>query len=293
MPALIELAHKANRKVILGVGGTNSHSAFAPMVADPSARANFVRNLTDFVVDQGYDGVNIDWEFPQSPVDRQNLNALMMELRQSLESTGRHLTLSISATSNERRGQWIDVDSITPLVDQYVVMTFGYYGPWSSVSGHHAPLYAPAAGTRDTRSVDQSLRYWVETRGVPPSKILMGVASFGLWFDSEGLDQPFTETQKADYRDIAPLIGHGHTRYWDGTAQVPYLAQEGALGLWSYDDPQSIGAKRDYVLANGLAGMAVWDVTMDVVAGEHELLKAMAYERLAYRIYIPLLQVRR
>jgi hypothetical protein len=42
-----------------------------------------------------------------------------------------------------------------------------------------------------------------------------------------------------------------------------------------------------------MAGMAVWDVTMDVVAGEHELLKAMAYERLAYRIYIPLLQVRR
>ena len=174
-----------------------------------------------------------------------------------------------------------------------VVMTFGYYGPWGSVSGHHAPLYAPAPATSDTRSVDQSLRYWVETRGVPQSKILMGVASFGIWFDSEGLDQPFTEAQKADYRDIAPLIGYGYTRQWDGIAQVPYLTQEGGPGLWSYDDPQSIGAKRDYVLANGLAGMAVWDVTTDVVAGDHELLKAMAYERLACRIYIPLLQVRR
>lgn len=291
MPKLIELAHDADRQVILGVGGANSHDAFASMVADPEDRATFVQNLTDFVTDQGYDGVNIDWEFPQTPTDRQNLSALMAELRAGLDATGRDLQLSIAVTSNEKRGQWIDVEAITPLVQHYLVMTFGYHGAWGPESGHNAPLYPPPGLKDHARGVDQSLRYWTQTRGVPPSKILMGLPSFGIWFDSEGLYQPFTESRKADYRQIKPLVGQGYTRHWDGASQVPYLTQDNGPGLWSYDNPRSIGIKCDYVRANGLGGVAVWDLTMDLVDGEHELLKVIAKKPSPlYRSYLPLLQ---
>jgi chitinase len=289
MPELIEGAHRAGCKVVLGVGGANSHNAFAPMAADAIHRQTFVQNLTDFVLAQGYDGANIDWEFPGTAADRQNLSALMAELRASFDATDQELGLSIAVTSNEGRGQWIDVDAITPLVDHYIVMTFGYYGAWAPQSGHNAPLY-PSLGQGDSRSVDQSLRYWADSRGVPRSKILMGVASFGLWFDSEGLHQPFSASGKADYRDIKPLIGAGYTRHWDSEAQVPYLTYDHGPGIWSYDDPQSAGLKRDYALANGFGGVAVWDVTMDLVAGEHEILKALALEPTAvkWRLYLPL-----
>ncbi len=302
MPELIELAHRAHTMVILVVGGANSYAAFASMAADPSDRATFVHNLTDFTRDHNYDGVSIDWEFPQTSADRQNLSAFMAELRAGLDTVDRDLQLSIAVTSNERRGQWIDVEAITPLVHHYLVMTFGYYGAWGSESGHNAPLYPPPSwkgqssrqATGPSRSVDQSLRYWAQTRGVPHSKILMGLPSFGIWFDSEGLYQPFTATKKADYRDIKPLIGNAYARHWDGAAQVPYLTRDDGPGLWSYDDPQSIGLKCDYVLTNGLAGVAVWDVTMDRVAGEHELLnviadKLIAHKPVPHRVYLPLL----
>jgi chitinase len=292
MPELIELAHRAGRRVNLSVGGAHSHDAFAAMVADPGDRAAFVLNLTEFVMEQGYDGVTIDWEFPQSAVDRRDLSALMGELRSAFDATSRDLQLSIAVSSNESRGQWVDVEAITPQVHYYVVMTFGYYGPWSSVSGHNAPLYPPPSEAGQSRSVDRSLGYWIEERGVPPSKILMGVASFGIWFDSEGLNQPFTDTRKADYRYIKALIDRGYTRHWDGAAQVPYLTQDDGPGLWSYDDPRSVGAKCDYLLANGLGGAAVWDVSMDRVAGEHELLNVIAHKLSLDRVYLPLVRTR-
>lgn len=295
MPKLIRRAHKAGTDVILGVGGANSYPAFAAMVADAGDRAAFVQNLTTFVLAQGYDGVNIDWEVPRTSSDRQNLTALLAELRASLDATGQDLQLIVSVTKNEKRGEWIDVQAITPLVDHYVVMAFGYYGSWGSESGHNAPLYSPPL-VGHARSVDQSIRYWVETRGVPPSKILMGLASFGIWFDSEGLYQPFGDSRKADYADIKPLFAQGqgavgHTRHWDRVTQVPFLTQDGGPGLWSYDDPRSVAAKRDYVLANRLGGVAVWDLTMDLVDGEHELLQVLAQEPARReRVYVPLLQ---
>jgi chitinase len=290
MPELLELAHSAERTVILDVGGARSYEAFASVLADPTERATFVQNLTLFILEQGYDGASIDWEFPQTPDDRQNLSALMAELRASFDAADRDLQLSVAVSSNENRGQWIEVEAITPKVDYYLVMAFGYYGPWSAESGHNAPLYPPPPQEGPSRCVDQSLRYWIETRGVPRSKILVGLPSFGLWFDSEGLYQAFTETRQADYRNIKPLVHSGYSYHWDETSQVPYLTRDDGPGIWSYEDPHSVGVKVDYLLSNGLGGIAIWDVTMDLVAGEHELLQAIADKLLAYDAYLPLVR---
>ena len=74
---------------------------------------------------------------------------------------------------------------------------------------------------------------------------------------------------------------------------MPFLTWNAGPGLWSYDDPRSVAAKRDYVLANGLGGVAVWDVTMDLVDGEHELLRVLAQKPVQERVYVPLMQMGR
>jgi|GEM_PF-1872726 len=276
MPQLIERVHAANRKILIGVGGASSHDEFVLMVSDPTDRATFVQNLTGFVIEQGYDGVEIDWEFPRTAADRENLNALMTELRASLDATGQDLLLDIAVSASEWSGQWIDVDTITPLVDYYLVMTYSYHGGWSARSGHNAPLYPPPPGVDNSASVHESIRYWTETRGVPGSQIVMGLASYGISFDSEDLYRPFTSFGQAYYCDIRPLIGNGYTRHWDSTCQVPYLTQDDGPTLWSYDDPESIGLKCDYVIENNLGGVAIWDVTGDLINGHQELLEAVA-----------------
>jgi GH18 family chitinase len=276
MPQLIERVHAANKKIVVGVGGANSHDQFVSMVAAPTDRAAFVQNLTDFVIEHGYDGAVIDWEFPQSAADRQNLNALMAELRVRFDATGRDLQLNIAVSAGDWFGQWIDTDAITPLADYYLVMTYSYHGGWSSQSGHNTPLYPPSPGADISGSVDESIYYWAETRGVPRSQIILGLAFYGISFDSEDLYQPFTTFGQVGYNDIKPLIGDGYTRHWDSTCQVPYLTEDSGPTLWSYDDPQSIGLKCDYVIENDVGGVTIWDVTGDRINERQELLETVA-----------------
>jgi hypothetical protein len=53
------------------------------------------------------------------------------------------------------------------------------------------------------------------------------------------------------------------------------LTQDYGPILWSYDDPQSIDLKCQYVIENNLGGVAIWDVTMDLVDGRQELLETV------------------
>jgi chitinase len=276
LPQLVERVHTARKTIVVGVGGASSHDEFAPMVADPADRVTFVQNLTDFVVEQGYDGVMIDWEFPQTPTECDNLNALMGELRASLDATGQDLQLNIAVSSGEWFGQWIDTDSITPLVDYYLLMTFSFHGVWSTQSGHNAPLYSPLPELDSSGSVDETVHYWIEARGVPESKIVVGLPTYGVSFDSEGLYRPFSTSNQACYSEIQPLVNNGYTRQWDSTSQVPYLIQDDGPILWSCDDAESIGLKCDYVFDHNLAGVMIWEVTGDLIDGQQELLRAIA-----------------
>jgi chitinase len=77
---------------------------------------------------------------------------------------------------------------------------------------------------------------------------------------------------------------------------VPYLTQDDGPTLWSYDDPQSIGLKCDYVVENNLAGVMIWDVAGDLIDDQQELLKTVA-DRLMPpstvilpRVYLPIIQ---
>lgn len=74
-------------KVIASVGGWNEGSIkYSKMAASPSKRSVFVNSVFDFLVQHGFDGFDLDWEYPTerdgSPADRKNFVTLLMELRQ-------------------------------------------------------------------------------------------------------------------------------------------------------------------------------------------------------------------
>jgi len=51
-------------KLLASVGGGGAGTAsFSPMASNPSSRSNFVSNCVA-LTDQGFDGIDIDWEFP-------------------------------------------------------------------------------------------------------------------------------------------------------------------------------------------------------------------------------------
>jgi chitinase len=137
--------------------------------------------------------------------------------------------------------------------------------------------------------VSGTIDYWVNQRGVPREKTLMGLASFGMSFDSEGLYLPFNNSVQDYYNVIQDLPGQGYTEHWDTISKVPYLTQDAGAWLWSYDNPRSMGIKCQYVLKNGLAGVAIWDVTGDYDDGRQILIDRIAAELNGKHDYLPVL----
>lgn len=271
-PALLARARAYGVPVSLVVGGDEraAAEAFAAVASDAGARAAFVANLTEIVERYGYDGVDIDWEYPSSTRDRDGLTALVADLRAAL-GPGRLLSLDVPSAPWD--GQWFDVEALSAHLDWFAAMTYLLHGPsWSDHAGPNAPLYASSAGNAlhwgGETTVDTARGYYLG-RGVPPEKLLIGLPFFGVRFDGAGeMDRPLSHRGGAplDYREIAPLVGQGWQMKRDEAGYVPYLA--GIGGVISFDDPAAIAAKCSYVAANGIGGVIIWHLGKDWRPGE-------------------------
>ncbi|HEY0333529.1 MAG TPA: glycosyl hydrolase family 18 protein [Stenotrophomonas sp.] len=106
---------------------------------------------------------------------------------------------------------------------------------------------------------------------MPPAKIHLGVAFYGRSFGDvapqrDGLLQTFgSDGGFISWRDIANtrLGNKAWTRQWDASAQAPTLWNASTHQFISYDDPQSLRAKIDYVRAKGLGGVMYWEYRQD------------------------------
>ncbi len=54
-------------KVLIGLGGWNDSlgSKYSVLVNNPSARKKFVRAAVQFIEKYGFDGLDLDWEYPK------------------------------------------------------------------------------------------------------------------------------------------------------------------------------------------------------------------------------------
>ena len=80
-------------KLLISVGGWSDSQYFSDAAATAARRESFAASCVDFVVEQGLDGVDLDWEYPVSggaagtihrPADKQNFTLLLQELREQL-----------------------------------------------------------------------------------------------------------------------------------------------------------------------------------------------------------------
>jgi len=51
-------------RTLLSVGGATSFQAFRVVASSVNNRAEFARNVVKYVRQYGFDGIDIDWEFP-------------------------------------------------------------------------------------------------------------------------------------------------------------------------------------------------------------------------------------
>lgn len=58
---------KKGLKVLVAIGGWNDSAGdkYSRLVNNPSARQRFIENVLDFIEQNNFDGLDLDWEYPK------------------------------------------------------------------------------------------------------------------------------------------------------------------------------------------------------------------------------------
>jgi len=272
LPALRQEAHADGAELLVAIGGAGGSGGFGPATSNPGTRAILVQSIASFVQANGYDGVAFDWEYPGTNAERASYTALVAETRSLLGSTA---TLSVAVAASSWFGQWLEPE-LADHADHLAVMAYDLAGPWSAASGHHSP--GRAGGCASTWGAIESAEYWLN-RGVPRSKLVLGVPFYGRSFDSESMCSGYSVAGEAAYSDLVGLTSAGFTLQWDPLAHAPFLTEDSGPSVWTFDNAQSLEFKLDHILREDLAGAMIWEITQDRVGGNH-LLLPLLYQKL-------------
>jgi len=294
---LIKLKQKnPHLKTLISIGGWTLSATFSDFAATAGGRSHFATSAVAFMKQYGFDGVDIDWEYPvgggldgnhNRPEDKQNFTAMLQELRTQLTAAGvadgKKYYLTIAAPAGPSTMAHLELSKIAAIVDWINLMAYDFHGSWETATDHNAPLYG--VNSSDQLSASAAANAYLNA-GVPAAKLVLGVPFYGRGWSgvpnvNHGLHQSTSgatptgsfdpagaPTGMFDYKDIQSRLTNQattYTRYWDAVSQTPYVyAPTVQGGLWiGYDDQQSIHAKTQFIKDKSLGGMMFWDLSND------------------------------
>jgi spore germination protein YaaH len=288
MTSVINAAHSRGVKVVLTVtmmAWNGDYTAMSTLLNSSTNRTRLVNEIVATVRARNADGVNLDFE-PVPTSLKAQYTSFVKQLKAGLTAGGAGSYLTVATMAGA--ATWptgYDVPGLTAAgaADALMVMAYDFSWSGSARAGGVAPIDNPYIF--DVRTAMNA--YLAKA---PASKLIWGVPYYGRGWTTQ-TDQRYALTCKtktvcpnADssaigrtwaprYVDALSGIAAHPPRIWDGTGQVPwYRYYESSRKAWTqvyYDDAASLGAKYTLVEANGLRGIGIWSLAMDV--GRREL----------------------
>lgn len=269
-------------KTLISVGGWTWSEKFSDVALTEQSRAIFAESCLQFILKYGFDGVDLDWEYPvgggeadniNRPEDKQNFTLLLKKIRETLDAQsakdGKTYLLTIAAGAGSSYAANTELNLIHQYVDYIQLMTYDIHGSWESMTGMNAPLYRdPESRFTWEWSVQDTINLYIN-KGVPANKLIMGIPFYGRAYNqvtnsNNGLYQSFTGGGSAfSYANLEAnyVNKNGFTRYWEPDSKVPWLFN--GSQFISYDDTESIGYKTSFIKANSLGGAMMWELSQD------------------------------
>ncbi|WP_420593841.1 glycosyl hydrolase family 18 protein [Deinococcus sp.] len=294
-------------KVLISLGGWTLSKNFSDVALTDAARKKFVSSCLDLYIKGNlpvadgaggpaaaagiFDGIDIDWEFPGSEgntgnivraEDTRNFTLLLEEFRRQL-GTGRLLTAALPA-SPEKIGK-IEVANVSKILDYLTFFGYDFRGGFSpqGPTGFQSNLYKDPNDKSPGEAKDYAIETAVDTllrAGAPANKIIPGMPYYGRGWTgvanvNNGLHQtagnPAQGKYEAGVDDYKEIIAKPGTVYRDDVTKAPWKFD--GSNFWTYDDPQSIGIKMNYIKQRGLGGSMAW--AMDGEGSDAPLSKAI------------------
>jgi len=286
--------------------GSATCEIFSTIAASEASIRTFASNIIDFCRRWGFDGFDLDWEYPvkaghnsnkkvngefvETPQDYVNYITMLRILKEEFQKEGDAsgmpplLLTAAVGVGKPTIDVAYDVPGMSKYLDMINLMTYDLHGGWEDRTGHNAPLYATAedevlAGY--PLSVAWAVDYWLQL-GASPSQVTIGLATYGRGWklaDSSqtGFNAPTSgkaakgvSTQEAgylSYYEVEDKIAGGATVTYDTDREGPYIVSGGE---WvGYDNQRSFCTKLQFGKSRNLAGSMIWALDLDDFAGRY------------------------
>ncbi|XP_064102706.1 endochitinase-like [Macrobrachium nipponense] len=253
------------------------HENFKYLVRYKERRDKFVASVVKLLSEYGFDGFDIDWEFPQLPIERQNYPVLIDELRAAFDAEGRGWNLSMAVPSNiYLTAMGYDVPALCKSLDSVNFMGYDLRSEEEGFTDVHSLLYRrPKLDffIYYYTNVNDCIMKWVND-GCPRHKLMLGVPFYGRSFTLlnpswHNLHAPakFGKAGWVNYNEICKsfLDEPGWVREYDDVGLVPWAYKD---LLWiGYEDADSLMIKMNYIREQGFGGAMNWRINTDDYTG--------------------------
>jgi len=313
----------AGIKVILSIGGWNFPSNYySRMVSTAASRAAFIKSCLDTMQKYGFDGIDIDWEYPNAeprqdpvqftcdsfqtvndqggqPTDGDNLVLLVKEMRAAFGTK----LITVCGVASEKHWQLMKVGELAQYVDYFHLMSYDYWVSdieSANITAPNQPLKSSTNPKLDTVwGTDYTVKGYIRD-GVPAEKLVLGLAYYGHSWYVPGLTGnawqtfglaatkqgaccgPFKTTYGSAAGEGCSLCGsmmYSELKRANGlmytdvetSSDIMYFPTDSAdgvttAGTWvSYVGPANMAKFVQYAKDNNLAGVFIFDTSMDSV----------------------------
>ena len=199
---LIEKCHGVGTEVYVSVGGYSEKNGpplvkvFEKIGADEQLREAFVDNIVTVVKQYGFDGVEMDWEYPSYATSADYEKTIML-LSEKLKPMGKGLSTALPGTgSTDGQNVWEALAGVTDkTLECFDFISLMCYDL------HSDPNHSPVWFSKTT------INYWENIRKVPAEKIILGMPLYARpsWQQYRFLVEMDRENAYRDYVKTEPL----------------------------------------------------------------------------------------
>ncbi|MHA7275130.1 glycosyl hydrolase family 18 protein [Arthrobacter sp. Hz1] len=287
-------------RAVISIGGWTWSKNFSRAAATDESRKALVASCIDLYIKGNlpviegrggdgaaagiFDGIDIDWEWPgtdkglegngvDAENDAENFRLLLQEFREQLDthgaSTGASYSLSAFLPANPvviEAGGWND-PALFEYLDFGNIQGYDLWGTWEpGLTGHQGNLFGDPEDPREegeSFSVDRTVSAYLDA-GIDPAQLGLGLAAFGRgWLGATSAESwsrasgPAPGGEEPGLEDYDELLEVGE-EFTDPTLGAAWRFDGDQW--WSYDNPETVRLKSDYIVEKGLGGGMWWDL---------------------------------
>lgn len=282
---------KHNLKKTISFGGADDKTSFFYAIEHPN---HFVNSTSAIIESYQLSGIDLDFELnrPYKPDEAKRYADLIIKLRNKL---GSKKIISITTIIDPEtlqsvgRENWMTIFKNTDFISMMCYdLSSPFYKPaYTELASN---LYVAPNAPKNLRNANLSCEQSItelQKLGVPLSKIVLGIPAYAVAFGgvsekNNGLFVPSDPTQTPSFDDM----GKGLLRYSTvltlkdkGFKEYRSNAHGHSNGVWLYnndkhqfitfDNPETVQEKVNYVLKNKLAGVMLWRIGQDTPIKDH------------------------